>query len=143
MRYHAARYAQRGGKQGIALSSLFNALAQIFPPLIFIITLAVLISLFRTWSKMSSGSTGAGPPIVLPAATHGLQSVPWDVVAVEEALLTRPEHVVELLVGRADDLHIEVTGSGPPDQQINMILDQLEHNLNLPPLPQPPVTGTM
>lgn len=118
---------------------MFNAVAQIFPPLVVVITLAVLVGLFRTWSKVSSGSTGAGPPIILPATTQGLQSVPWDVLAVEEALLTRPEHVLELLLGRAADLRVEVTGSGPPHQRISMILDQLEDNLNLPPLPQSPL----
>ena len=124
------------------INDVFGLIATIFPTTVFLTVVVGLALLGRTWSRMTSGSIGAGPVLVPNAERHGLQRVPWDLHGVRQALVDRSPEPLTMLVARAHDLGVSVT---VPENEttyarIESVLDQLEAALDLPPLgsPDPP-----
>ncbi len=119
------------------MTELLGGFARGFPAVVFFSIVIILLTLFRAWSRMSSGSVGAGTLRVAEPLVPGLQLVPWDAVSVDESLETMPGEVVSLLLRRAAAfaIPIDVPQSVPATVQIESILDQLEAHLDLHPLP--------
>ena len=118
------------------MTGLLGNLARAFPFLTFLVILAVLIVLFRSWSRVSSGSVGAGPLRTVTPRVPGLQGVPWQALTVDQSLSDNPADVVAMLLQRAEDFAIAVSVPPglPPAVQAEVILQQLEEHLELPPL---------
>lgn len=116
---------------------LLGGFARGFPAVVFFSIVIILFTLFRAWSRMSSGSIGAGTLRVSEPMVLGLQLVPWDAISVDDSLETMPGEVVSLLLRRAKafDIPVEVPQSVPATVQVESILDQLEAHLDLHPLP--------
>jgi hypothetical protein len=126
------------------INEVFGLIATVFPAAVFLAIAIGLVLLVRTWSRMSSGSIGAGPALVPRPAQHGLQSVPWDLQGVRRALLDQSPEPLTNLLARAHELGVSVK---LPDNtnttaRIESVLDQLEAALELPALeisvPPPP-----
>lgn len=119
------------------MTELLGGFARGFPVVVFFSIVLILLTLFRAWSRMSSGSIGAGTPRVAEPVVPGLQLVPWDAVSVDASLESMPGEVVSLLLRRASALAIpvDVPHSAPTIVQVESILDQLEAHLDLHPLP--------
>ncbi|MFW2383436.1 MAG: hypothetical protein ACN4GZ_16905 [Acidimicrobiales bacterium] len=126
------------------INDVFGLIATIFPTAVFLAIAVGLVLLGRTWSKISSGSIGAGPALVPTPVRHGLQRVPWDLQGVRQALSDQSPQPLTILLTRAHDLGISVRLPDSTDTvgRIESILDQLEAALELPPLepstPPPP-----
>ncbi|MGI9609058.1 MAG: hypothetical protein ACR2NL_02065 [Acidimicrobiia bacterium] len=126
------------------INDVFGLIATIFPTAVFLAIVIGLVLLGRTWSKMSSGSVGAGPALVTTPVQHGLQRVPWDLQGVRQALADQSPQPLTILLTRAHDLGVSVRLPASTDTitRIESVLDQLEAALELPPLetstPPPP-----
>ncbi len=126
------------------INEVFGLIATIFPLAVFLAIAIGLVLLGRTWSRMSSGSVGAGPALVPEPAHHGLQRVPWDLQGVRQALLDQSPAPLTTLLDRAHDLGVSVHIPDNPNTtaRIESVLDQLEAALELPPprtsVPPPP-----
>ncbi len=119
------------------MTELLGGFARGFPAVVFFSIVIILLTLFRAWSRMSSGSIGAGTLRVVEPVVPGLQLVPWDAVSVDESLETMPGEVVSLLLRRATafGILVDVPQSVPATVQVESLLDQLEAHLDLHPLP--------
>jgi hypothetical protein len=121
------------------INEVFGLIATIFPVAVFLAIAIGVVLLGRTWSRMSSGSIGAGPALVPKPAQHGLQRVPWDLHGIHHALLEQSPAPLATLLARAHDLgvSIHVPDSADTTVGIESVLDQLEAALELPPLGTP------
>lgn len=119
------------------MTEFLGTFARAFPAVVFFSIVVILLTLLRAWSRMSSGSIGAGTLRVAEPTVPGLQLVPWDAISVDASLEAMPGEVVSLLIRRASalDIPVEVPQSVPATVQVESILDQLEAHLDLHPLP--------
>lgn len=123
------------------INELFGVIARIFPVLTVASVLAALVFLARAWSRMSSGSVGAGPTLVASPAHVGLQRIPWEIQGLAESIHSDSIQPLDLLRRRADALGVplQVPLDLPPAAAVDAVLDQLEQALGLPPLIIPEV----
>lgn len=121
------------------INEVFGLIATVFPVAVFIGIVVGLTSLARTWSRMSSGSVGAGPALSPDPHQHGLQRLPWDIRGVSQALADQSPEPLTLLLTRAHDLGVSVVVPDTPSvhARVEAVLDQLEAELDLPPLTSP------
>lgn len=131
------------------INDLFGVVARIFPVLVVVAILAALIFLARAFARVSSGSVGGGPPRIAEPVHIGLQRIPWELQSLPDELRSNSTQPVDQLVRRADALGVPVSvpSNVPSPVAIDIILDQLETALGLPPLGpanhfQPPPQST-
>lgn len=126
------------------INDIFGLIATVFPTAVFLAIVIGLALLGRTWSRMTSGSIGAGPALSPKPERHGLQRVPWDLQGVHQALLDHSTEPLTILLKRAHDLGVAVTipENETNSARIESVLTQLETALDVPPLdtsaPAPP-----
>jgi hypothetical protein len=118
------------------INDIFGLIATVFPAVIFLTITIGVILLGRTWSRMTSGSIGAGPALVPRPGRHGLQRVPWDLQGVRQALFDQSPEPLTTLLTRAHDLGVAVRipETNNTAARIESVLDQIENTLDLPPL---------
>ena len=118
------------------INEVFGLIATVFPGAVFIGIVVGLTLLARTWSRMSSGSVGAGPALTPTPHQHGLQRLPWDIRGVSEALADQSPEPLTLLLTRAHNLGVSVVVPDTPSVEVRVeaVLDQLDAALGLPPL---------
>lgn len=126
------------------INEAFGLIAIVFPTAVFSAIVIGLVLMGRTWSRVTSGSIGAGPALVPKPERHGLQRVPWDLQGVRQALRDHSPEPLTTLLTRAHLLGVSVTipDSDSTAERMEAVLDQLEAALDLPPLtgsaPPPP-----
>jgi hypothetical protein len=118
------------------INDVFGLIATVFPTAMFFTIAIGVILLGRTWSRMTSGSIGAGPALVPKPERHGLQRIPWDLQGVRQALFDQSPEPLSTLLSRAHDLGVAVTipDTNNTAARIESVLNQIENTLDLPPL---------
>lgn len=132
-------------------------LASVFPIVVALVTIVLLILLFRLDRRLSRGALDAGPRESVPAEPPGLARTPWELRAIDDQLRspagarTRADLVKTLnrLIKAADpgggtaQLPFDAT-----DHEIAAVIAHLERRLELGPLvpdrpapPGPPATA--
>ncbi len=123
------------------INELFGVIARVFPVLMLVAAIAALVFLARAWSRMSSGSVGAGPTLVASSAHVGLQRVPWELQGLAEAIRSNSTQPLDLLLRRAESLGVpvDVPPGLQPQDAVDFVLDQLEQGMGLAPMQAPTI----
>ncbi len=130
-----------------------EAIAQLFPFLVFILACALIVFVIRLDRRLSRGSRSPGPRQVVRATPVGQRQTPWELQAINDQL--RLSTNARARTDLVNTLNRLTTAAGlrdpsftlPPnasDLHISTIVERLERQLELPPLtsfPTAPALG--
>ena len=119
------------------------ALLGSFPVLVVLVTIVLLILLFRLDQRLSRGSLNAGPREPVRPDPPGLLQTPWELQAIDDQLRSHPgdRHRSDLV--KTVNRLIEASGITEPaarlpfdasDHEIHTVIAELERRLELGPI---------